>query len=143
MDHVTLLSGAHTTREQGVCLMEAVAWFADERHSDAPQCACPVIAALARRLNDQLNDEERQRLSPLIPALALSRASGAAMVRRAFIAADYAVRVFAPIAVEARGHPAAAARLRALAPVAAAWAASPWLAYTFSRANKARGRSGR
>lgn len=117
MDNITLLKGNHGTREQGVCVMEAVAWFAGEPHSDAPQCACPVIASFARRLNDRLSEEDRQRLKPLIPALALSRADWPTTLTRAFVAADYAVRVFAPIALDARKRPKDAATLRALAPI--------------------------
>jgi len=117
MDNVVLSTGSHATREAGVCVMELVAWFAGERHSDKPQCACPVIASFARQLNDNLTDEYRQRLKPLIPALALSRAEWPVPLKRAFIAADYAVRVFAPIALEARGRTKDAARLRGLAEI--------------------------
>jgi hypothetical protein len=117
MDQFTLSRGGHETREKGVCIMEAVAWFAGEAHSDAPQCACFVIASFARALNDLLNDEERQRLKPLIPALAMSRAGWPITLKRTFIAADWAVRVFAPIEVEARGRRADAARLRKLYPI--------------------------
>ncbi len=114
MDHITLLEGNHATRDQGLCVMEAVAWFADEKHSDAPHCACPVIAAFARRLNDRLGDEQRQRLKDLIPALALSRASWPVTLKRAFIAADFAVRDAAPRALEACGFARRAASLRSL-----------------------------
>ena len=117
MDNIILSKGAHQSHEQGVCVMEAVAWFAGESHSDAPHCACPVIANFARRLNDNLDDEQRQRLTPLIPALALSRAEQPIMLKRAFIAADYAVRVFAPIELDARGLKEQATALRGLAPI--------------------------
>jgi hypothetical protein len=114
MDNVTLLGGSHDRRDQGVCVMEAVAWFAGEQHSDQPQCVCPVIAAFARGMNDWMSAEDRQRLKPMIPALALSRAEWPITLKRAYIAADYAVRVFAPIALDARGVREEAARLRAL-----------------------------
>jgi hypothetical protein len=114
MDHIVLSHGAHETRGHGVCLLEAVAWFANEKHSDAPECACPVIAAFGRRLNDRLDDEQRQRLKELIPALALSRASWPVTLKRAFMAADFAVREAAPRALEAHGFKKAAQRLRAL-----------------------------
>jgi hypothetical protein len=117
MDHIVLGPGNHTTRAQGVCLMEAVAWFAGESHSAAPQCACPVLAAFGRRLNDRLDQAHRQELKDLIPALALSRGSRAVTVRRGYVAADFAVRRFAPHALELRGVGQPAARLRALAPV--------------------------
>src|SRR5262249_29548912 len=114
MDNIVLQANAHSTREQGVCVMEAMAWFSGEKHSDQPQCACPVIAAFARRLNDRLCDEQRQRLKDLIPRLALSRASWPVTLKRAFIAADFAVREAAPRSLEARGHKKTASALRAL-----------------------------
>jgi len=46
LDAITLASGAHDRRTDGVCVMEAVAWWAGEDHSDRPECASPVIAAL-------------------------------------------------------------------------------------------------
>jgi hypothetical protein len=114
MDHIVLGHGAHGTREHGVCLLEAVAWFANEKHSDAPACACPVIAAFGRRLNDRLDYEQRQRLTELIPALALSRAPWPVTLKRAFMAADFAVREAAPRALERHGFKKEARGLRAL-----------------------------
>ena len=46
LDAITLARGAHDRRTDGVCVMEAVAWRAGEDHSDRPECASPVIAAL-------------------------------------------------------------------------------------------------
>lgn len=66
---ITLDSGNHSSRARGACLLEAVAWFAGEAHSDHPACTCPVLAAYGRALNDRLMDEERQLLRPLIPQL--------------------------------------------------------------------------
>ena len=43
LDGIVLDKGAHDTREDGVCVMEAVAWYAGEDHSDAPAC----VSALA------------------------------------------------------------------------------------------------
>lgn len=59
---IYLSFGAHTTREDGMCLMEAVAFLAGEPHSDRPECACPVIGRIARTLNDSCNDDERQSI---------------------------------------------------------------------------------
>mgnify|MGYP007059429784 CR=1 FL=1 len=41
---VRFSSGAHDTREQGMCVMEAVAYIACEQHSDRPKCACPAAS---------------------------------------------------------------------------------------------------
>jgi hypothetical protein len=46
--------------------MEAAAWLANEDHSDSPQCVHPVLAAMARQVNDSVDDETRQTLWPLL-----------------------------------------------------------------------------
>src|SRR5690606_12434912 len=75
LDEIILDSGAHPDREQGVCLMEAVAWVAGEPHSDHPRCVDVALAAYGRTLNDLLRDDERQLLVPLIPMLIGTRGS--------------------------------------------------------------------
>ena len=49
-----LMQGSHSDFEGGMCAMEFVAWLAEEPHSDAPDCACPVLAAFMRTWNDSL-----------------------------------------------------------------------------------------
>ena len=95
---VTLGSGSHSTREEGVCAMEAVAWLAGEPHSDAPECASPVIAAFLRSWNDSLpTDEDRQRLLlPLLPLVVDTRADDGTELRRSYMALDWLVRVHVP-----------------------------------------------
>jgi hypothetical protein len=105
--------------DDGKCAMEAVAWLAGEPHSDAPACACPVITRAVQSLNDRIADDKTRTeiLSPLLPRIVGTRASRDVMVRRGFVAADMAVRVFAPMALEARGRLDLAATLRACAPI--------------------------
>src|ERR1700689_3092955 len=71
---LSLKSGAHSP-DSTFCVMEAVAFVAGEKWSDAPVCACPVISAFLRSWNDSLpNDAERDRLlKPLIPLLVGTR----------------------------------------------------------------------
>ena len=64
-----LVRGSHASVEYGLCAMEAVAWLEGLEHSDRPACTCPVIGAYVRALNDQVHDEERQRLIPYLPRL--------------------------------------------------------------------------
>ena len=59
LDEITLRHGSHTDRNSGVCLMEAVAWYAGEQHSDHPDCVCPVLGEMGRGLNDALPDSKR------------------------------------------------------------------------------------
>lgn len=63
-----LKRGNHKRSEDGLCVLEAVAWFAGELHSDHPRCVCPLIAHYCRSLNDRL-DDRRQDLVPYIPRL--------------------------------------------------------------------------
>ena len=53
INKLRLAGGAHSSRDKGVCLMEAVAWFNDEPHSDHPACVDPALGAFGRRLNDR------------------------------------------------------------------------------------------
>lgn len=47
--------------------MEFASFLAGERWSDHPKCTHPLLAALARAVNDCTSDEGRSRLTPLIP----------------------------------------------------------------------------
>jgi hypothetical protein len=96
LDNIRLARGSHSKREQGVCLMEAVAWFAGEKHSDHPKCVDPALAAYGRALNDHLRDDDRQLLKPLIPRLVGTVGSYALMQRRAYLLVDRHMRVNMP-----------------------------------------------
>jgi hypothetical protein len=61
--------GAHRRRRDGGCFMEWASLLAGERWSDHPRCTHPLLAHLARTVNDTVADSERQRLVPLIPAV--------------------------------------------------------------------------
>ena len=43
--------------------MEVTSVLAGERWTDAPRCTHPLLAAVARLVNDELGDERRQVLS--------------------------------------------------------------------------------
>jgi hypothetical protein len=49
--------------------MEMASYLAGERWSDHPACTHPLLAALARHVNDLTSDSSRQRLAPLIPSV--------------------------------------------------------------------------
>ena len=121
--NMNLTHGSHHTRADGLCLMEAVAMLGGEDHTAAPGCACPVLSAFGRRLNDEMGigaqgDVLRAKyLSDLAPRLVGTRSTPEVELRRALVFADGAVRVLAPLAMEAAGRVAAADALRALSPV--------------------------
>lgn len=62
-----LSSGRHRSPRRGACFMEFASFLAGERWSDHPSCTHPLLAQLARDVNDCLSDRERQQLVPLIP----------------------------------------------------------------------------
>jgi hypothetical protein len=49
--------------------MEMAAYLAGERWSDHPRCTHPLLAQLARLVNDHTSDAHRSRLAELIPSV--------------------------------------------------------------------------
>lgn len=69
-DVVPVLSrGKHRSPRKGGCFMEFASFLAGERWSDHPRCTHPLLAALARDVNDHVTDDARGRLVPLIPSV--------------------------------------------------------------------------
>ena len=67
-DGVPVLSrGKHHSPRRGACFMEFASFLAGERWSDHPSCTHPLLAQVARQVNDLIGDEGRQQLAPLIP----------------------------------------------------------------------------
>lgn len=64
-----LSAGKHRGPAQGACFMEMASYLAGERWSDHPSCTHPLLAGLARMVNDYLGDEERSRLVVLVPSV--------------------------------------------------------------------------
>ena len=71
-----LSPGRHRRPRHGACLMEYTSLLAGERFSDSPQCTDPVLAALARAVNDYTGDGARQRLAPLAGDLTTANGGG-------------------------------------------------------------------
>ncbi|MFD1505114.1 hypothetical protein FE374_10130 [Georgenia yuyongxinii] len=61
--------GKHRSPKRGACFMEMASVLAGERWSDHPACTHPLLAHLARLVNDFTSDAGRQRLTPLIPSV--------------------------------------------------------------------------
>ncbi|MGH9132316.1 MAG: hypothetical protein ACRDZZ_00145, partial [Ilumatobacteraceae bacterium] len=69
-DVVPVLSrGKHRSPRNGACFMEMAAYLAGERWSDHPRCTHPLVAAVARLVNDHTTDANRARLADLIPSV--------------------------------------------------------------------------
>jgi hypothetical protein len=117
---LVLKSGAHDEASGEMCAMEAVAYLAREPWSDAPACACPVIAAFIRTWNDSIRDDAHRTavLEPFLIRLAGSRSTPAVEQRRAHLALDWNVRAHAPaflnLLESLRPHAAALSSMRPL-----------------------------
>jgi hypothetical protein len=64
-----LSRGKHRSPRKGACFMELASLLAGERWSDHPACTHPLLAAVARHVNDHTSDAGRQRLAELIPSV--------------------------------------------------------------------------
>jgi hypothetical protein len=62
-----LSRGKHRNPRKGACFMELVSFMAGERWSDHPACTHPLLASLARLVNDYTTDDGRHCLVDLIP----------------------------------------------------------------------------
>jgi hypothetical protein len=74
---VRLTAGAHSSPQEGVCVVELASMIAEERFSDRPRCVCPVIGAFLRGWNDRAPHAERQRLGPYAARIVGSRSTSA------------------------------------------------------------------
>jgi hypothetical protein len=69
-DLVPILSrGKHRNPRKGACFMELASYLAGERWSDRPACTHPLLAALARLVNDHTTDAGRGELIPHVPSV--------------------------------------------------------------------------
>jgi hypothetical protein len=114
LDALIIQHGAHASPEDGMCVMEAVAYFAGEPHTDHPECVSPVIGAFLRTWNDDLDEEGRQRLKPYIPKVVGTRTTAEDEETRAWLVTDWMVRVHTPAWLDLAGLGDQANALRAL-----------------------------
>ena len=66
---IRLDRGSHKSWKDGHCAMEVVSRLAKEGHTDAPECASPVLRRFMIRLNDRWLHEQRQQLIPYLPRM--------------------------------------------------------------------------
>ena len=64
-----LSRGKHRNPRRGACFMEMASYLAGERWSDHPACTHPLLADLARLINDSVSDQARSQLVPMIPSV--------------------------------------------------------------------------
>lgn len=89
-----LSAGKHRSPRRGGCFMEMASFLAGERWSDHPACTHPLLAELARQVNDRVTDDCRQRLVPKVPSvIGLTSDDPHVDVRLALFAASTALPV--------------------------------------------------
>jgi hypothetical protein len=67
-EFLPLLSrGKHRRPSKGACVMEYASYLAGERWSDHPSCTHPLLAELARQVNDFISDATRQTFVEVVP----------------------------------------------------------------------------
>ena len=99
------------------CLATATAMIAGELEpGDEPECLCPAIRAFVIQTNDAMPDDVRSELYGDLPWVLIGTRTDDkdVMQKRAYLAADYAVRKFAPIALRADGLDQYAAKIESL-----------------------------
>jgi len=76
-DGLPVLSrGKHRSPRKGACFMEMASVLANEPWSDHPSCTHPLVAHLARLVNDYTSDQSRSELAILIPSVVGLRGGG-------------------------------------------------------------------
>jgi hypothetical protein len=67
---VPILSrGPHRDPRRGACFMEYASHLAGLAWSDRPACTHPLLALVAREVNDEISDAARADLVPMIPTV--------------------------------------------------------------------------
>jgi hypothetical protein len=138
-----LSRGKHRSPRRGACFMEYASYLAGERWSDHPACTHPLLAELARQVNDHVSDDARQELVELVPDVIGVTGSDLHIDARIALRAAQTALPIAPeewqrvlavavltceqLLAELDGHAAAPLRVEsrealALAPGAAEWA---------------------
>ena len=121
---ITLDPGPHKTRAEGVCATEAAAWLAGEKHSATPECVSFAIVRFLSIWNDDLQQQDRDRLlKPLLPRI-LGTGPGngdsgggryeTAETARCMMAEDWLLRINAPTWLDAGGFARETQTLRAM-----------------------------
>ncbi len=127
MQNLILVSGSGSVYDGTACLMSAARIFSGEaKLSDPRDDKCSLICPSVRKIAISLNDlpswssdaERTAELMPLVPMLINTASSDPFVLRkRAYLCADYAVRVFAPLALDQAKFFHESSRLRSLDPI--------------------------
>jgi hypothetical protein len=102
---IKLSKGNHESPNEGMCIMECVAYIAGEAHTDHPKCASPVCTSYAIRVNDKSTSKQRDTLTKFVLRLAGSK-NDELEVERFLILLNAATHKFLPFVYRQHGHAA-------------------------------------
>ncbi|MEP6527707.1 MAG: hypothetical protein ABJA86_11150 [Nocardioidaceae bacterium] len=105
-----LSRGKHRNPRKGACFMELASYLAGERWSDHPECTHPLLAQLARLVNDHTSDARRPELAELTPLVIGLKSDDIRVDARIALRA---ARVALPVVSALRQNAMAVAALRA------------------------------
>src|ERR1700729_3314119 len=94
--NVRLGPGRHPRPGKVVCVMELASMLAGERFGDRPPSVCPVIGAILRTYNDNVDDRRRQDLYRFAADAVDTRRDYHVQRRRADPALDWALGRYRP-----------------------------------------------
>src|SRR5579884_3570228 len=89
--NVRLGPGRHPRPGKVVCVLELASMLAGDRFSDRPASVCPVIGAILRAYNDNVDDRRRQDLYRFAADAVDTRRDFRVQRRRADAALEWAV----------------------------------------------------
>src|SRR5947209_13761329 len=89
--NVRLGPGRHPRPGQEVCVLELASMLAGDRFGDRPVSVCPVIGAILRAYNDNIDDRRRQDLYRFAADVVGTRRDYRAQRKRADAAIDWAL----------------------------------------------------
>jgi hypothetical protein len=110
LETLTLRQGTGKSLDERICVMQAVDYVTTGGLSDHPDCACSALTRYAITVNDRADDEQRQKLKPLILKLVGTR-DGKTKERAEFLA-HHSITVVLPLLVEQLGLTSEAEKLR-------------------------------
>ncbi len=111
LDQLRLGAGSHTHPSEGMCVLEAAAYFAGEPHTDHPACVSPLLGKFLRTWCDTVDSVFRQRLKPYAPRI-IGTAYDNRDQERNGMCTDWLVRTCIPAWLDASGLSSEAAQLR-------------------------------
>jgi hypothetical protein len=94
---IKLSRGKHIPGNE-LCIMEAEAYIAGEEHTDHPKCVSPILAQIARMVNDFMTQEHRDKyLAPMLGQFAGTVGTEEDEKKRTLLILDVSIRKIFPI----------------------------------------------